>query len=463
MRKSSFPQLSLALALALAFSVPPAMAEGTATAAHSQVVVPAGFSSVGEGHAAAWSLLGDPDLAPLVARAMQANTDLRQALARLEMARARAGATGAAALPQGGLGLARQAGDPSPAPWAGSVALDWEIDLSGRQAKQRRGARARTDEAVANLEAARLAVAAEVARTWFQLRGAREARVLRAQSLAAQSDIEGLTGDLVALGRAAPGDLARSRAESATESALLAQANDRVFALEARLAVLLGETPGAWRAPQPGALAPLHWQPVAVPDPAALLRERPDVRAAGHALAASGEDARAAGAARFPSLSLGGLLGFVAGDLSGLFSSAADERSQGATLSWSLFSLPRLQAQYRESQAGTRLALAVYDQVVLEAIEDTEVALQRHASASEQARLRLEAALQSRVAADAATARYEEGASPYLEALLARRDATAAQLAAVEALVVQRVAVIDVLRALGTPPVAAQQAAATAG
>lgn len=455
MRKSLLPTIPMVLALALSAS--PVVADGISTAANSWVAVPAGFSTTGEGHAAAWSLLGDPELAVLVARAMAANTDLRQALARLEMARTRAGAVVADALPQGGVDLRRQSGDPSVSPWSGSVALNWEVDLSGRKARQRQGARARTDQAGATLEAARLAVASEVARTWFQLRGARDAMVLRAQAVAAQSDIERLTGDLLTLGRVAPGDLARSRAESATDAALLAQARDRVFALEARLAVLLGEAPGAWRAPPASELAPMQWRPVAIPDPAALLRARPDVRAAERALAASGDDARAAGAARFPGLSLGGLLGFFAGDLSSLFSSRADGRSQGATLSWSLFSLPRLQAQYRESQAGSRLALAVYDQVVLEALEETEVALRRHVSTSEQARFRIEAAVQSRIAADAATARYEEGAAPYLEALVARRDSTGAELAAVEALAAQRVAVVDVLRALGTPPAATDQ------
>lgn len=455
MRKSFPLPAPRALALALALAVSPAVAGGIAGPGDSQVSVPARFSVAGGEQAAAWSLLGDPALAGLVGRAMEANTDLRQAIARLEMARAGHGAVAAAALPQGGAGVTRQSGDPSPSPWAGSVGLSWELDITGRQARQREGARARAEGAEATLEDVRLAVAADVARTWFQLEGAREALALRKNAVAAQAGIVALTGDLVDLGRAAPADLARSRGESSTDEASLQQARDRVFALEARLAVLVGETPGAWRAPPAGGLAPLQLQALALPDPASLLRARPDVRAAERALAAGAADARAAGAARFPSLSLAGVLGFVAGDLSGLFSSQGDTRSQGATLSWSLFSLPRLQAQYREAQAGSRLALAQYDQVVLEAIEETEVALQRHGSSSEQLRLRLEAARQSKIAADAARARYEEGAAPYLEALIARRDAVAADLAAVEALVAQRVAVIDVLRALATAPVPA--------
>jgi outer membrane protein TolC len=339
------------------------------------------------------------------------------------------------------------------------MALSWELDLLGRQTRQRQAASARADGAGATIEAVRLAVAAEVARTWFQLQGARERVELRSGSVTAQLRIAALTGDMVELGRAPPGDLARSMAESATDQAELAQARDTVFALEARLAVLLGETPGAWRAPPSREMLPLTLKTLALPDPHTLLRSRPDVRAAERALAASAADAHAAGAARFPRLTLSGLLGFVAGDLGGLFSSTTDSRAQGAQVSWSLFSLPRLQADYRQSQAGSHLALAEYDQVVLAAMEETEVALQRYGSSTGQVRLRLEAAHQARAAADAAQARYEEGAAPALEALVSRRDAVGNEVAAIESLVRQRVAVVDVLRALGTAPVVASPVA----
>jgi len=459
MPKFSLPRArALALALAVAATstlIAPTWAAEIARLDDSQVTMPAKFVAASGDQAASWSLLGDPVLAQLVARAMAANTDLRQAVARLDMARSGRGAAAAASLPQGGVATTRQSGDPALSPWAGSVGLSWEIDLFGRQAQQRAGARARAESAQAALEAVRLAVAAEVARTWFQLQGAREALALRERAHAAQTDIVALTEDLVELGRAAPGDLASSRAEAASDRAAVQHARDIVFALEARLAVLLSETPGSWRAPQSSDLNPLQLRAIALPDAATALRARPDVRIAERGLAASAADARAAGAARFPTLSLSGLLGFVSGNLGGLFSSNADARQQGATLSWSLFSLPRLQAQYRQAQAGSRLALAEYDQVVLEAIEDTEVALQRHGSSSAQVQSRLEGARQSRIAADAAQARYEEGAAPYLEALVARRDALAAERAAVETLVGQRIAVVDVLRALGTAPQAA--------
>ncbi len=401
---------------------------------------------------AAWAKLGDPVLAALIAEALEANTGLRQALARLEMARAAAGAVAADAWPNGGATLRRGAADPAESPWSAGISLGWELDLFGRKASEREAARARAASAEADWRAAQIAVAAELARTWLQWRGAREALALRQRAEDAQAGMVRLTRDLVDLGRAAPGDLARSRAEAAADSAAVQEAQDIVAALEARLAVLVGQKPGHWRAPEPTPLAPLAWHPLAIPDPATLLRARPDVEAAERALAARLADARAAGRARFPRLTLSGLLGFWAGDLAGLADSGVDVRAQGAELAWDILALPRRQARHAEAEAGARLALARYDEVALRAIEETRVALRQHSSASRRLALRLEAASQSRLAADAAVARYEEGAAPYLEALAARRDAISAELGAVEALIGQRIALVDVLRSFGTAP-----------
>ena len=59
--------------------------------------------------------------------------------------------------------------------------------------------------------------------------------------------------------------------------------------------------------------------------------------------------------------------------------------------------------------------------------------------------------VQARISAAAAQARYEEGASAYLDALQARRDALGADLAAAEAVAGQRVAMVGLLKALAVP------------
>lgn len=58
----------------------------------------------------------------------------------------------------------------------------------------------------------------------------------------------------------------------------------------------------------------------------------------------------------------------------------------------------------------------------------------------------------ARAAADAAQARYEEGLGSYLEALLARRDALAAEIGRVDSLAGHRLATVEVFKSLGGGP-----------
>lgn len=447
---------SLALTLALALATAGAAGSNAPlTTADSHVATPTRFSAAQPMNAVAqsdWSALGDPVLAALIAQAWRANTDIRAAIARVAMASASHASARHARRATGGVEIAWQAGEPTPAEFAAAVSGAWELDLSGRLAAVVRGAAADAAASQADLDAVRLLIASDVARTWFGLAGARRALTLRSQYAATQQGIVELSSILSAEGVLAPSDISRSRAEAATHAAEELAARDVVAALEARLAVLLGQTPGQWTAPETHPDLPPAIVSIAVPDLAEVLFARPDVRRAAALLVGRGADAQGAAAARLPRLSLVGLLGFVGGDFGQLFSGNTDAHSERASMQWSLFSLPRLNAEYRRAQAGMDEALAQYDTVVLRAVEEIEVALQRNGTAIDQVQARLLAATESRDAADAAQARYEEGASAYLEPLLARRDALSAELAAVDAIVRQRLILVDVLRALGISP-----------
>lgn len=412
-----------------------------------------------------WSALEDPQLAELIDQALVANTDLREALARVEAARAAAGLARRDKLPTGGATVSSQRVSLAAAEVAGAVrpgeafevahaALDvgWEVDLFGRLRKAERAARAREVGQVAEAEAMRISVSAEVARTYFLLRAAREQRAVRSRYHQHQVEIVSLSEILVAEGRHAPGDLARARAELASDVAEVEAAEDEEIRLEAALAVLLGEVPGRWRLPETADLTPLRFATVAIPAPQDLLSRRPDVRAAEQRLVAEDADVGVAAAARYPRLDLLGVFGFVAGGLADLGRADTDSWSAGGLLRWNVFDLPRIAARIAVEKAETAAALAAYDRVMLRAFEDTANAVRRYGSAQRQAESRVYQARQARIAAAAAQARYEEGASAYLDALQARRDALGADVAAAEAVAAQRVAVVGLLRALAVAP-----------
>jgi outer membrane protein TolC len=175
------------------------------------------------------------------------------------------------------------------------------------------------------------------------------------------------------------------------------------------------------------------------------------VQAAEHRLNAENADVAVAAAARYPQLNLLGVLGFVAGGFSDLGRVDTDSWSIGGLLRWNVLDLPRLNAQVDIEKAETAAALAAFDRTMLRAFEEIEYAARRYGSAHRQAEARVTQAREARISAAAAQALYEEGASAYLDALQARRDALVADLAAAEAVAAQRVAVVGLLKALAVP------------
>jgi multidrug efflux system outer membrane protein len=449
--------LAAGLSLSACASLAPTLPAGS-------IAVPASLAAAAapaaEARAGDWSALGDPVLTGLIGRALEANTDLRIAEARMDAARARYGAARSNALPSGGFVAEQQetrrgpavAAEPRIEDASARFLMSWEVDLFGRLASLRQAAGSRLAASEADLEAARLSIAAEVARTYFLHRGASESAAIRERFRDAQAQVVELTATLAAEGRLAPGEVARARAELASDEADALLARDRVARLEAALAVLLAEVPGRWTVPEAPALGSLALVPIALPEPAALIVARPDVRAAAHALEAENAEIGAALAARLPRLSVFGVFGFWSGGLGDLGSSGRSGTVHGGSLQWNVLDLPRLEAEADLARAETAEALAAYDRAVLRALEDAGNAVREHGSAQQRAEARLRQSAEARLAADAAYARFEEGASAYLDALAARRDAQRADLAATDALVDQRLAVIDLLRALATPP-----------
>ncbi len=445
----------LTLALALAISAP---ATARDTAPLSLLELPKQFAPhtlvEDDADAVGWAALGDPVLTNLIAQAMVANTDVRQAQARLTAARARHRVTVRASGPSGGLAVASTeievAGNRAQNASV-DLGVHWDIDLFGRLARERDASKSRYLAQAADLDGVHTSIAAELARTYLQWRGAQEELRIRREYRDAQLKVVEFQSVRMDEGMLTVQAFARSRAELASDEAELAETTDRVFALEASLAVLIGEAPGPWQGPDAPLLDDIVQRPVRVPDVDSVLKQRPDVRVAQAMLLAKHADAAAASAARFPRLSLTGLLSFLGGGFGNLFGSDHRSSAGGATLSWSPLELPRLNAQFAADRAETDVALAAYDGAVLRAISDVETALQRYGSAQQQAKARLRQAAEAHVAAQGAQARFEEGDTDYLDALTARRDALRAALDKAGALVVQRIAVVDVLHALGIP------------
>lgn len=389
--------------------------------------------------AAWWRQFEDPVLDQLVARALSANLDLRIAVARVSEARAlftdarldqlprvtTAGAYSTSKQQQPGSGETRVESDT----YQLGFDAGWEIDLFGRVRRGVEAARAETGAAEASLRDTQVIVAAEVARTYFELRGAQARLDVARRNLETQRDTVRITQVRFDVGRSDPIDVQSARARfAATESTIPALvASERQAAY--RLAVLVGERPGALDqllVPQVRRTEPFA-KALPIGDATDLLRRRPDIQAAERLLAAQTAKVGVATADLFPRVRVSGFVGFLAGDLSSLGESANRAWSVTPTVSWPGLDIGGARARLRAEKARNEASLAVYDQTVLRALEDVENSLVAYAQRQAQLRSLTDQATASRRAAELARVRYTEGVIDFLVLLDAERTLLAAE------------------------------------
>ena len=269
-----------------------------------------------------FDVFGDPVLRTLIEEALQKGYDVRIAAARVEEARARYGIAGAARYPDVDYsvrtGYGRQGGETGAA-IAADVGASWEVDLWGRIRRLNEAARAQYLASEEGQRAVRLALAAEVASAYFDLRELdAELEIARRTTAAFQNTFD-LFDTRLRGGTASGLETSRAEALLATASAQIPLIERDIVATENQLNVLLGRTPGPIAR---GAALAEQPVPATVPAglPSALLLRRPDVRAAEQALIAANANIGVAQASFYPSLSLTGLLGVQSAELSELFS-----------------------------------------------------------------------------------------------------------------------------------------------
>lgn len=419
-----------------------------------------------------WAQFDDPVLEQLVHNALADNLDLRVAVARVQQARAVFVERRLDQAPHITASASQDRRNQPEALAAGQRVLSesyqlgfdagWELDLFGRQRRAAEAARADLDAEWANLADAQVLVAAEVARNYFELRGAQKRIAVAENTLHNLRDTQKLTETRWELGAGSELEVQSSRARlKAIEADIplleVAQAQYRH-----RLAVLLGLRPEAMEGMLAPRDVPAFAKALPLGDTRELLRQRADVRVAERRLAAATARVGVATADLFPRLSLSGFVGFLGGDASGLVNGSNKAWSLTPSLSWSAFDLGSVRARLKASKAEAEGVAAQYEQAVLLALEDTENALTRYAK--QQARLAIiaEQAQAARRAEQLAQIRYREGSEDFLTLLDAQRTQLAADdaLAAAEADV--NVSVVAVYKALGGWGQAAQPSIALA-
>ena len=388
-----------------------------------------------------WKQFNDEQLNDLIERALVANHDIRIATSRLREARALRGQAKLDLAPtvtaSSGYTKAR-ASDRQLGPlqnvdreqdfYDSGFDAFWELDFFGRVRRGVEASTAQLQSAEASVYATQVSVTAEVARNYFELRGAQEQLEVARRNAENQGETVRITTARLDAGRGTQLDASRAQAQLSATLATIPDLEAGVTRSMLRLGVLTGQQPESV-VPQLSAAKPLPTLPVAhdIGTPELLLRRRPDIRVAERNLAASTAEIGVAVGDLFPRITFLGHWGYDAVSSSALGNTGSETFSFGPSISWAAFDLGRVRQKIAQREAAADGALAKYEQTVLQALEETDASLTAYSKAIVKQQHLQTSANASLEAAKLARARYENGVADFLQVLDAERTALAAE------------------------------------
>lgn len=411
-----------------------------------------------------WDGFGDATLSSLLQRAAGANLDVLATASRLEQSRAARGVIGAAQGPSlganGGVSRARNSeqglSDPSRHNgqsaynlWQGNLDAAWELDLWGRVRREVEAADARVEVALETQRGVLLAVLAETARDYIELRGAQQTLAITQQLLNIARHTLELTRIRLREGVATQLDEAEAAAHVATIEARLPPLQQREARLGNALCLLLALPPHALQAELAAGMAiPAVAMQVQLGVPSGLAERRPDIRRAEAQLHAATADAGVAHGDFYPRITLSGSVGLQAMQLSD-FGWDAKRFAFGPGFSVPLFDGGRLRGKLQLREAQQQEAAIAYRRTVLAAWHEVEDALSGYqANARRQASLD-EAVKQGRRALGSAELQYRQGSTDLINVLHVQNTLLNNEAALVDSRATASLSLVLVYKALG--------------
>jgi len=327
----------------------------------------------------------DPRLDAVVSEAIANNTDLRQAAAKVEIARQNVAVVGSALLPQINANLAgsilvtdNKSGD-STNPSTDHTAnveygtISWEIDVWGKLRAQKAASEATFEATALDYEFARQSLAATTAKTWYLATETRQLVSLAQHAVDLYTQLDEVVRTRRDFGAVADLDVAEADASLNAARSKLRVAQGQYAEALYRLEVLLGQFPAGDI--EVNDTFPPVANPVGPGLPSSLLERRPDIVAAEHEVRAAFRNEEAAKLALLPQFVLtveGGRLSDQLLSLLGLnpwlFYSALRTTVP-------IYEGGALRAELKIATAQQQQAIAYYGSVALKSFSEVEVAL----------------------------------------------------------------------------------------
>ncbi|MBB5369422.1 MULTISPECIES: efflux transporter outer membrane subunit [unclassified Janthinobacterium] len=411
-----------------------------------------------------WDSFGDATLSSLVQRAASSNLAVQAAASRLEQSRAARGVAGAAQAPSlsanGAYSRARNSGqgliDASGLNgqsaynlWQTNLDASWELDLWGRVRREVEAADARTGVAQEQQRGVLLAVMAETARDYIELRGAQQTLAITERLLAIARRTQELSRIRRQLGAGTDLDIAEAAAHVATIEARLPPLQQHETRLVNAISLLLALPPQALQTELAAAgKIPFVAMPVQLGVPGELAERRPDIRAAEAQLHAATAAIGVAQGDFYPRITLSGSVGLQTMQLSDI-GWDAKSFAFGPGFSLPLFDGGRLRGSLLLREAQQQEAAIAYRQTVLAAWHEVEDALSAYQAQERRQASLDEAVRQGRRALQGAELQYQQGSVDLMHVLQVQNALLANEAALVDSRAAASLSLVAVYKALG--------------
>ncbi len=397
-----------------------------------------------------WRSFGDGALDGLVARSLAASPDLDACAARVRAVRAMTREASARLGPRLSLvGGPQQNADGRSTYFQSGLSAEWNVPLPQRQSSLAGLAEAELQGALADEQAARATLVAEVARTYFEMRAAERDQQVLLELSALADERERLTRVLWQAQQLPAADVEAAASASAQARAAVAEPAAHAAQARARLGVLLGDLRAELPAPLADAAPPARAALGLTALPADLVRQRPAVRRAEQSVFRAAHATGLARADTQPQISLMGLIGLTAAISGPASSSLRGVFSAGPAFSIPLFDGGQREANQQARHAEFDEATALYRKEVLHGVAEAQSALIQ----LDLERQRVAAALLAQAAAQrlasGTDAQARAGLADGLQRADARRAALQASRASLEAGLAEQVAYVALFTSFG--------------
>ena len=421
-----------------------------------------------------WKDFGDEQLNRLVAQALESSPNLKLAQARLARAQAVTEVADAATLPQlsAQFDATRQRYTKNglvPPPLAGTIQetgtaqlnASWELDFFGKNRAALDAALGSLHAAEADAQAARVLLASNVARSYFQLVRLNEQAGVARRTLDQRQETLKLVQDRVNAGLDTRLELRQSEGGLPEARLQLETLQEQMALTRNALGALIGQ-PNAAAAVVLPAQTSIKNVAMASTIPADLLGRRADITAARWRVEASVKDVANAKTQFYPNINLVAFAGFSSIGLNRLFDTGSQQWGVGPALRLPIFDAGRLRANLRGKTADLDAAVESYNATVLDAVRDVADQVASTQAITRQQTEQRSAQQAAEGAYEIAVQRYKAGLGTYLNVLTAETSVLAQRRAAVDLEARALDTQVALMRALGGGYVPAQTVAQAA-